>query len=1043
MDEQRFQAYVELIEQLLACSQGQEAELVQANVELVDAGLIEAMEQAATHLERQGGSNAGWLRGFAAQLAEAMGLKTALPTGAEAASQFLVQTLQSIVDQQGNPQQIYPVWAQQQAQFNPDLLAVLPTVATQLLIGDAARQRSIAAAFSEFGNLLQQFPLGSRWLNLEIAIAAHQQSLQVRTREAMPVDWAKSMNNLAITYRNRIRGDRADNLEQAIAACQQSLQVMTREDMPVDWAKSMNNLANAYSNRIRGDRADNLEQAIAAYEKSLQVRTREDMPVEWAKLMMNLANAYLTRIRGERANNLEQAIAAYEESLQVRTREDIPVEWAQSMNNLASAYSNRIRGDRADNLEQAIAAYEESLQVRTREDMPVEWATSMNNLAIAYRNRIRGDRTDNLEQAIATHQQSLQVTTREAMPVDWATSMNNLAIAYRNRIQGDRADNLEQAIATYQASLEVFAPEVLPNDCRRTARSLGNLYFGETRWKEAVSVYQMALQAAETLYQSANLLDSKAAELSETADLPRRAAYALARTADRQKAVETLEQGRARGLSESLNRDRADLTQLQQTRPDLCQAYQAITNQLRNVESLQRDRSTPRDRDSVTPEHLRERTIALRQQLDTLIQAIRQVPGYEDFLALPTFEDVRHAVRGDCPLVYLVPSPAGSLALIVTTEQIESIWLDDLPERQLREILCGPADGPRLGRWFGAYQDFRDDAKTSYLAWCEEIDRGTRQLWEPLMHPLIYHLKAHHFHQAHLIPTGLLSFLPLHAAWVEDSTRPTGRRYALDDIHFTYAPNAKSLTAAAAIAHRVQADSILAIDNPRQDLPNSAREVNAAIAHFLQPTVLRHAEATVEKVRAQLSQATIAHFSCHGTANLTDPLNSGLLMSDGLLTLRDIFSLNLADQGGLHLAILSACETGLAGIENADEAISLPTGLLQAGVAAVIASLWSVSDRSTMLLLTKFYDLWREQSLPPDQALRQAQIWIRDTTNEEKIVEFQAFIPTFKSLISTSADTRLSFITAQQLYDELAWDAKNERSFAHPFHWAAFNYTGV
>ena len=80
-------------------------------------------------------------------------------------------------------------------------------------------------------------------------------------------------------------------------------------------------------------------------------------------------------------------------------------------------------------------------------------------------------------------------------------------------------------------------------------------------------------------------------------------------------------------------------------------------------------------------------------------------------------------------------------------------------------------------------------------------------------------------------------------------------------------------------------------------------------------------------------------------------------MSDGLLTLREILALNLAEKGGIRLAILSACETGLQGIENADEAISLPTGLLQAGVAATIASLWSVSDLSTMLLLTKFYDL--------------------------------------------------------------------------------------
>ncbi|NJR52090.1 MAG: CHAT domain-containing protein [Leptolyngbyaceae cyanobacterium CSU_1_3] len=105
------------------------------------------------------------------------------------------------------------------------------------------------------------------------------------------------------------------------------------------------------------------------------------------------------------------------------------------------------------------------------------------------------------------------------------------------------------------------------------------------------------------------------------------------------------------------------------------------------------------------------------------------------------------------------------------------------------------------------------------------------------MEPLIRHLKAHNFDQAILVPTGYLSLLPLHAAWTEDSSTSTGQHYAFDDIHFTYAPNARSLTAAQTIATCTQADSILAIDNPTQDLPNSGQEVQAAIAHFPQHQV--------------------------------------------------------------------------------------------------------------------------------------------------------------------------------------------------------------
>ncbi len=99
---------------------------------------------------------------------------------------------------------------------------------------------------------------------------------------------------------------------------------------------------------------------------------------------------------------------------------------------------------------------------------------------------------------------------------------------------------------------------------------------------------------------------------------------------------------------------------------------------------------------------------------------------------------------------------------------------------------------------------------------------------------------------------------------------------------------------------------------------------------------------------------------------------------------------------------------------NADEAISLPTGLLQARVAGVIASLWSVSDLSTMMLLKRFYDLWRKDSLEPSNALRQAQQWMIHTTDGEK------------------AD-----------YCGLLTPNPNDRTYAHPFHWAAFSYLGV
>jgi CHAT domain-containing protein len=157
------------------------------------------------------------------------------------------------------------------------------------------------------------------------------------------------------------------------------------------------------------------------------------------------------------------------------------------------------------------------------------------------------------------------------------------------------------------------------------------------------------------------------------------------------------------------------------------------------------------------------------------------------------------------------------------------------------------------------------------------------------------------------------------------------------------------------------------------------------------------------------------------------------MANDERLSLRDLFDLRLT---GIRLAVLSACETALPGIETIDEVVSLPIGMLQAGVAGVAASLWSVADISTMMLMARFYDLWRKEGLELPEALRQAQQWVRDTTNGEKVVYFKTLLPEF----STS---KMAAETADALYKQVIRKRPDARDFAHPFYWAAFTYTGV
>jgi hypothetical protein len=58
MDEQRIQAYLQLIYSLLNCPDGQQIELLETNLDLVDGGLLDSMALVVADLAEKGEQNA-------------------------------------------------------------------------------------------------------------------------------------------------------------------------------------------------------------------------------------------------------------------------------------------------------------------------------------------------------------------------------------------------------------------------------------------------------------------------------------------------------------------------------------------------------------------------------------------------------------------------------------------------------------------------------------------------------------------------------------------------------------------------------------------------------------------------------------------------------------------------------------------------------------------------------------------------------------------------------------------------------------------------
>jgi CHAT domain-containing protein/predicted enzyme related to lactoylglutathione lyase len=504
MDETRDRAYLQLIQTLLTCPNGEENQILNANSELVDAELVQAMVAVAAHLSENNQENeATVLLQMGTQIANFLGMNddgdsnNSQGENLQKYANFLLELLQTEADSNSDIKVIYPMLRQRQHLLNASFSEILEQVAENLISAHQEAIESIVALIENLSIHISNFPRGNRANNIEIAIAGYQ--IVLSNREPGSEKYAQTQNNLANAYSDKNNGSRADNLERAIGFYEAVLIVYTLEDFHEYWAMTQNNLAAAYTDRINGSRADNLERAIGFYEAALTVYTFEDFSEKWALTQNNLATAYLYRIKGSRADNLERAIGLYEAALTVRTLEDFPEYWADTQNNLAAVYSNRINGSRADNLERAIDFYEAALTVYTLEDFREKWALTQNNLAAAYSNRINGSRADNLERAIDFYEAALTVYTFEDFSEKWALTQNNLAAAYSNRIKGSRAHNLERAIGFYEVALTVYTFEDFSEKWALTQNNLAAAYSNRINGsradnlERAIGFYEAAL----------------------------------------------------------------------------------------------------------------------------------------------------------------------------------------------------------------------------------------------------------------------------------------------------------------------------------------------------------------------------------------------------------------------------------------------------------------------------------------------------------------------------------------------------------------------
>jgi tetratricopeptide (TPR) repeat protein len=420
VSEQRLKVYQDLIQRLLSSSTSEEfSTLISQHWELIDSGFAEALRQESATLEKHGEQgNAKFLREYAVHLN---------------ARFFLIEILQIIADTGAKKQLVYPLLQSNPEKLNKYFNYELVQWVNQSLstVNDLEEVREIALLIRILGDLLAQFPMGSRVndLHLEIAISCFETVLSICEFYQISEQWIHCQFGLARVYLDRISGDRAENLELSIRYHKTYLKYVTKNLEPYNWAMAHNNLANVYLRRINGKRNKNLKSAVTNYKASLLVFTQEDFPNEWAMVQVNLGRTYW-HDKQNKLENLESSISHYKNALLVFTRRAFPREWAITQLNLGNSYIVPLKDKGIYDIDQAMIHYKRSLKVLNKDTSPLEWSAAQNNLGNVQISKFFAGKSGSLKLAIDSFNKALQVRTRDNFPQLYAETQANIGLAY-------------------------------------------------------------------------------------------------------------------------------------------------------------------------------------------------------------------------------------------------------------------------------------------------------------------------------------------------------------------------------------------------------------------------------------------------------------------------------------------------------------------------------------------------------------------------------------------------------------------------------------
>lgn len=430
-----------------------------------------------------------------------------------------------------------------------------------------------------------------------------------------------------------------------------------------------------------------------------------------------------------------------------------------------------------------------------------------------------------------------------------------------------------------------------------------------------------------------------------------------------------------------------------------------------------------------------------------------------------SFKEIQElAKRIEKNLVLFRVTEKGTFSFILNPEgKFDLLEIPEFNSKRLEELTVKLEEGKSTGGWIHAYSNYKSVTdkirpllieekvveagkilKQEEEKWFKTMDDTLKLLYDELIGPVFKRFDKGE--KVVIIPNRALNILPLHACFYEEP-QSTDRHYLIEDYEISYTPNCNILDLCfkrekerffAKAQNDKRGYNLFAIANPAPpyNLAFSEWEVEE-IGKLFNTKEVYIKEEVKDKLLDKIANYDVIHLSTHGIYDLSSSLNSKLLLGKDInLTLEEIFDKIRIDKN--WLVSLSTCESGLVDYRDiADEYIGLQIGFLYAGAPTVIASLWSVADFTTAFIMIKTYENIFKHGLNKTEALRKAQLWLKELTAEEALKILKEKELELEYSIKMAAEDLMPLRIA------ITKEDPQSKPFAHPYYWAGFQLFGA